>query len=50
MLTKERIIKLNALGVTVNISIDERSCIHAKSTLKFLIEDLYSIALGATTN
>lgn len=26
--------------------VDERSCIHAKSTLKFLIEDLYSIAVS----
>jgi uncharacterized protein len=26
-------------------TVDKRSCIHAKSTLKFLIEDLYNIAL-----
>lgn len=26
--------------------VDKRSCIHAKKTLRFLIEDLYNIALG----
>ncbi|MBP7509430.1 MAG: FibroRumin system radical SAM peptide maturase [Prolixibacteraceae bacterium] len=26
--------------------LDERSCIHAKSTLKFLIEDLYQVAIN----
>lgn len=30
-------------------TVDKRSCIHAKSTLKFLIEDLYNIALGKST-
>jgi uncharacterized protein len=28
--------------------VDERSCVHAKTTLRFLIEDLYNIASGKT--
>jgi uncharacterized protein len=30
--------------------LDQRQCVHSKSTLKFLIEDLYSIAKAAPTN